>query len=174
MTGRDAGIERRVSEMRRAFDERFAEPVEERKRDFIDFLLVVVAGQPYAARFGELARLAVDRKIVAVPAAAPGLLGLCAIQGQLVPVFDLGVLLGAAPAERTPRWMALYRDPLVALAFEELRGTQRVASLDVRLLESAPAHAPLSHQAISVDSSLIYVLDIPSVVSRILKTGDRP
>lgn len=174
MTGRDISLERRVSEMRRAFDGRFAEPVAEPQRDWIDFLLVVVASQPYAARFSELARVAVDRKIVVVPGAAPGLLGLSAIQGQLVPVIDLGVLLGAAPAERTPRWMALYRDPLVALAFQELRGSHRVASEDVRPLDSAPAHAPLSHQAISVESSLIYVLDIPSIVSRIRQIADRP
>ncbi|MBI5684196.1 MAG: chemotaxis protein CheW [Verrucomicrobia bacterium] len=134
----------------------------------IEFALIVAGGQRYAIRIRELAGLEVNRKIAPVPAAMRGLLGLSAVQGQLVPVFDLAALLGAGARASTPRWMALHRGKeLVGLAFDEFEGSRRVAAQAVHELASAPEQARMSRQAIRVDSALIHVLEISSLAAAI-------
>jgi chemotaxis signal transduction protein len=122
-------IERRLAELRRAFDDSFAQPPPPAPGpgDWVEFLLIQAGEQPYALRIGELSGLESDRKIVPLPAApgstAPWLLGLCAVRGQLAPVFDLAAILGLPPPlpggpgarKESPRWMVLYRDRLPAL-----------------------------------------------------------
>jgi purine-binding chemotaxis protein CheW len=137
----------------------------------VAFLVILVGRQPYALRISELAGLAVDRKTVPLPIDAPGFLGLCAVHGELVPVFQLAALLGAPPAQTPGRWLALHRDTeLVALAFDGLRETRRVMIHEIRPAAPSPrAHA--SREAITVDSRVIHVIDIPSVIAVIRGGG---
>ncbi len=165
MTQNIHDVELRLAALKAAFDNSFALPPAEPQHGWAEFLLIAVAGQAYAVRIRELSAVAVDRKIISVPVDAPGLLGLCAVGGQLVPVFDLAAILGAAGhRERPPRWMALYRDKdMIGLAFDEFQGSRRLAAQDVHTLEAAAGRAHLRPQAIKVDSRLVHVLDIASV-----------
>jgi chemotaxis signal transduction protein len=158
--------------LRRAFDEAFARPVTPVSQDGTDCLIVVAGAETCAIRVSELAGLAVDRRITPVPREGRGLLGLCAVHGTLVPVFDLCAMLGAEASGPSPRWIALHRDTeLVGLAFTEWLETRRIAPHDVRPL--APEHASRSRHAIRVDQRIIHVVDIPAVVSTIRQTFAR-
>ena len=107
-------------------------------------------------------------------ASSPELLGLCAAQGELVPVFELGAVLGAPAAKTPPRWIALYRDKeLVALAFDELHESRRVADRDLSPLELPPGHSALSRHAIQLETGVIHVLDIAAVVAGLRQSQQR-
>ena len=91
-------------------------------------LAILVAGEPYAIRLRDISGLLTTRKIVAVPGATPDLLGLAGVRGDLVPVFDLGALLGRPALTEPPRWLALCgADERIALAFAEFAGHLRVS-----------------------------------------------
>lgn len=161
-------LERRVAQLRSAFDNAFALPLAQPQPDGVELLIVSAGGQTYAMRTSELAGVEVDRKLVPLPAAAPELLGLCAAQGELVPVFELAAALGAPTAKTSPRWIALSRDKeLVALAFDELRESLRVAIRDLSPLELAPGRSAFSRHAIRLETGVIHVLDIPAVIARL-------
>jgi purine-binding chemotaxis protein CheW len=163
-----SGFERHLAELRRAFDETFALPPPQRPQAQIEFVLVVAGGERYAIRMSELAGLEVNRKIVPLPGGPRGLLGLSAVQGQLIPVFELAALLGAGARGGAPRWLALHRSQeLIGLAFDEFQGSRRLPPDAIHALEPAPEQTPLSRHAIRVDSGLVHVLDLPLIVSAV-------
>ena len=101
-----------------------------------------------------------------VPVAATGFLGLSAIHGEPVPVFDLAVALGGEAPKTPGRWFALYRDTEpVALAFDALREIRRVPIHEV--VPASPGAGPARHQAISLQDCVAHVIDIASVVALI-------
>jgi chemotaxis signal transduction protein len=167
-------LEARAAQLRSAFDNAFALPLEQPQADGVELLIVSAGGQLYAMRTRELAGIEVDRKVVPLPATAPELLGLCAAQGELVPVFELAAVLGAPAAKSTPRWIALHRDKeLVALAFDELRESRRVAERDLSALELAAGQSSLSRHAIRIESGVIHVLDMAAVISSLRQSQQR-
>jgi chemotaxis signal transduction protein len=113
--------------MREAFDGAFARAPEIDERVFEDLLAIRAAAQPYALRLSALAGLYVDRRVVPLPSAMPALLGLVGLRGELVPVYDLGALLGHASRDGG-RWLSLVRaeDGALGLAFDQLDGFARV------------------------------------------------
>jgi chemotaxis signal transduction protein len=158
----------RASGLRRAFDDAFARPVAPPAEAGIEHLIVVAGTQTCAIRVGELAGLDVNRRITPVPRENHGLLGLSAVRGTLVPVFDLGVVLSTASPGTSHRWIALYRDTeLVGLAFDEWLETRRIAAGDVHPSAFPGEHAALSPHAIQIDERIVHVVDIPAVVSTI-------
>jgi chemotaxis signal transduction protein len=169
------GPERRLAELRAAFDEAFALPPPPPVQAQTEFALVVAGAGRYAIRMSEMAGLEVDRKIVPMPEGPHGLLGLSAVEGQLIPVFELGALLGGGERGGAPRWIALHRgQELVGLAFDEFQGSRRVASEAVHELEPTTERTLLSHQAIQVDSGLVHVLDLGLVVAGVARGGRQP
>jgi len=167
-------LERRVAQLRSAFDNAFALPLAPPQPDGVELLIVRAGGQTYAMRTSELAGVEVDRRLVPLPATAPELLGLCAAQGELVPVFELAAVLGGQAAKTSPRWIALHRDKeLVALAFEELLESRRVAARDLSPIELAPGRGALSRHAIRLETGVIHVLDIPAVISSLRHSQQR-
>ena len=167
MTRGPRDIERRLAELRAAFDESFAAPPVQAPRDEAAFLLVLAGDRPYALRLDDLAGLEAHRTIVPMPGDAPGLLGLCAVRGRLVPAFDLAAILGARGRKETARWLVLVRDPEpIALAFDAFQGSRRVSAQDVHPLASAAGPLALTRQAIQVDGRAIHVVDMAAVVSR--------
>lgn len=123
-------LERKLHTLQGSFDEGFARPQQAAAAPGEERLLIRVAGRAYALELRELSGLSRARRIVPLPAAAPGLLGLCGLRGALVPVFSLAALLGL-PAGGPPAWLALAdaggadHAPL-ALAFEGFEGQQRL------------------------------------------------
>jgi purine-binding chemotaxis protein CheW len=161
-------LDARVAQLRRDFDAAFASPLREPQRAGTDLLIVGACGVPYALRASELAGLEVDRKVVPLPAARRGLLGLCAAQGNLIPVFALAALLGTPLSGAPPRWIALHREKeLVALAFDELRDYRRVTSGELGAPHAAPAAGSFTRESLRLDGTFIHVLDIPALVASV-------
>jgi chemotaxis signal transduction protein len=115
----------RATELARAFDTAFAESAQAAAGSPLALLAIRVAGEPLALRLTQLAGLYARRSIVPVPSALPELLGLVGLRGAIVPVYDLGALLGRAP-QRDPRWIVLAAQVSIALAFDELEGYWRL------------------------------------------------
>lgn len=127
----------RLHALRSAFDQSFARSRQPPETDGTDFLLIRVAGEPYAVRLTEVAALEADRAITPVPSEAPALLGVAGLRGALVAVFDLAQLLGHSSAgsagqrvqstAASSRWLVLVQRSLVAMAFAEFEGQRRLS-----------------------------------------------
>jgi len=77
----------RVSELREAFDRRFAEPAgADAGATQDDFLTITIGADPYAMRLSEVAGLYLTPRITPLPGSVPALLGLVGLRGALVPV----------------------------------------------------------------------------------------
>lgn len=112
----------RAHELRAQLDASFAEP-REVVRPAMSALLAIRAGEEVrAVQVSELQAVLADRPITRLPTPVPELLGLCAIRGAIVPVYDLAALLGGHIQRRhPPRWIMLAQhSELIALAFDAL------------------------------------------------------
>lgn len=118
----------RLAALRDAFDRSFAEPPRQQVTTFEDLLAIRVGGRRYALGLADTSGLHPNPQITPVPGPLPALLGVAGFGGALVPVYDLGVVLGH-PSGQAPRWLVLARGaPAVGLAFAELDGPLRVPS----------------------------------------------
>jgi hypothetical protein len=127
----------KAAQLRRAFDRSFAEAVLPAATAFDDFLAIRLRDDAHLLRLEEVARLLPLRALTRFPGTAPGWLGLAGMAGAVVPVYDLGLLLGYAAAA-PPRWMALCRAAPVALAFDAFEGQFR----HPRAPDALPGPAP--------------------------------
>lgn len=113
----------------REFDAAFAalpaEPIE-----MTALLSIRVGNEALALRVSEVASLHLAGKIVPLPTAAPGLLGVVGIRGRVVPVYDLATVLGREPGASL-RWVVLTGIPTVALAFEVFDRQARIPTASV-------------------------------------------
>jgi purine-binding chemotaxis protein CheW len=116
----------RAAALRRAFDRSFAEPPRAGTEEVEALLTLRVGGDAYAVKLADITGLVADRKIVSLPSAAPGFLGIAGLRGSMVPVWSLGALLGCGPTRQAPRWLILVGDgasrQAVGLAFEQFDG----------------------------------------------------
>ena len=112
--------------LRGAFDATFAvqpaipEPGE-------DCLVLRLAEDPFLLRLAEIGGLFADRPLEPVPGLLPELQGIVSLRGQLVPIYDLGALLGYPPTTAC-RWFALGRGAgHLGLAFATLDAHVRLS-----------------------------------------------
>lgn len=103
-----------------------------------DFLAIRVRAAPYALRLAEVGALAVDRKLTPLPSEAPALLGIAGLRGAILPVYDLGSLLGDS-SPSAPRWLALLAGGDLAVAFDAFEGHLRLPASAVAPAVPAPA-----------------------------------
>lgn len=114
-----------ASELQQTFDRTFAEAPRADAAPHDDLLAITIGGDPYAMRLSEVAGLYPDRRFTWLPGSVPALLGLVGLRGALLPVYDLGTLLGY-PKTATPRWLAVIADAQVVLGFEQFDSHLRV------------------------------------------------
>jgi hypothetical protein len=114
-------LQNKAAELRRAFDRSFAEAVHADAARFDDFLAIRLRGDAHVLRLDAVARLLPLPALARFPSPVAAWLGLAGIAGDVVPVYDLGALLGY-PAGAAPRWMAVCRAAHVALAFDAFEG----------------------------------------------------
>lgn len=140
----DAAWHARVAALRSAFDQTFGVAPISETGALEDLIAIRVGDDPYAVRRSELVGLMADRKIVPLPSALPGLLGLTSLRGALLPVYSLGAALGYPSPPRPPRWMAVTlaaRDQPLGLAFDEFERYLRVRSDQLGAApELSPSH----------------------------------
>lgn len=123
--GAVSDLRARAAAMRTAFDRGFADAPAAAPGAHEDLLAIRVEGQARALALAEVRAVHVERRITAVPGPEPALRGLAAFRGAILPVWDLHVLLGAAPVDR-PRWLIVAAGAPVALAFATFEGHLRV------------------------------------------------
>jgi chemotaxis signal transduction protein len=124
-TDTGGGLGERAGEMRRGFDDRFAAAPKPPAPPHVDLLRIRLGGAPYAIAAGDIAELHVGLAVVPLPSPAIELLGVAAVRGQIVPVYDLRRLIGVEP-NGAPRW--ILRIGATGLAFDGFDGQLRVAA----------------------------------------------
>ena len=117
----------RAAELRAAFDASFAAPPVPPPPRMVDVLRVRAGGIAYTLALAQVASLHADLRIVAVPSPARELLGVVAVRGTVVPIYDLASALGATANPAAPRWIAIARGGAVGFAFDGFDGYARVS-----------------------------------------------
>ena len=120
MSAMDARINR-AAELREAFDRSFAQAQRSAAADVESLLAIRIGTDRYALRLAEVSGLFVDRKVTWLPSPVSALLGIVGIRGNVLPVYDLGMLLGCQGAA-APRWLAVSAIQPVGFAFEGFDG----------------------------------------------------
>ena len=119
----------RADELREAFDRGFAEPPAVVAGAGYELLRIELAGEPYVVPLADVTSLHVDLRIVPVPATVPTLVGVIALRGEILAVYDLRALLGLATA-RSARWVVVVK--AIGYAFDGFAGHLRVDDVSVR------------------------------------------
>lgn len=155
-----------VEILRREFDAGFAAPPHEVATDLVALLIIRVGEKPYALRVSELGGTAAGQRITPVPSSNRALLGLCGIRGNVVPVFDLAILLGEPRASDAVRYLALSagHDP-VAFAFAELEGYVRVGGAELGHI--AASGEQLISDVLQTATGLRPIIEIPAAVASV-------
>jgi purine-binding chemotaxis protein CheW len=153
--------------LRRAFDDTFTRIPAPGGRSSEELLAVRLRGDGYAVRLAEVSGLQADRKVVPLPGTVPELLGIAGFRGNILPVYDLGALMGYAP---TPvgRWLIMVGAPaLVCLAVPAFEGYVRVARDEVRATEGTDASRPHVREILRIGTTIRFVINLASVVETI-------
>ena len=145
---RNLGGGRNATDLARAFDRSFADPVRIAPQEVERLLAIRVGGDPYAVRLRDISGLVVDRKIVPLPrrtpAGARSPLGLVGLRGNLAPVYSLGALLGRGAIGAPTRWLLLVgAGPLFGLAFDDFDGHREIVSTDISCRQDEAPGAPV-------------------------------
>lgn len=117
MSDASSGLAERAQALRISFDRSFAEPARLDTTAMADLLAFRAGSQACAMYLSEITGLFAERKITRIPSDAPGLLGVAAFRGAIMPVYSLAILLGHSASE-TPRWLAVAMSAPIAFAFE--------------------------------------------------------
>jgi chemotaxis signal transduction protein len=125
MSGGLRTLQAQLDRLQHGFDDAYREPVPERASELEDLLAIEIAGHPYALRVRELSGLYEERAVTALPGSPSELLGLAAVRGGLVAVYNLASLIGYARDE-LPRLFVTVRGTSLAFAFRTLAGHRRV------------------------------------------------
>ncbi|HEX2572018.1 MAG TPA: chemotaxis protein CheW [Polyangia bacterium] len=165
MKSRSGSPEEQLAALRRSFDESFASPpaVDDRVRQ--NMLAIRAGGRRLVVPVARLAGVEARRKIVALPGASGGLLGVAGVRRRLVAVYGLAELLGEARGQTEPRWFLLVgRNADTALAIEELVSYLQVDDSVLRPAAEAAAGHRYVREVLARGTALWSVLDVPLVL----------
>jgi chemotaxis signal transduction protein len=165
---------RRLSELRRDFDESFARPrsvVESAVQSLIE---IRAAGNVFGLRLNEILGIELQRKRTFLPNELSGFEGVVGIRGRVIPVFSLGRLLGADERAMSHEpWLIICNsvEP-VALSFERLEGC--VTAFDSSWVTPSATSSGLQkhiHGLLRLESTILPVLQLSSIWKEI--SGNR-
>ena len=114
-----------AAQLRRAFDQSFAEAARTETAALVDFLAIRQGADPHALRLADIAHVLPLSTITRFPSQLPELLGVIGFRGAIVPVYDLRMLLGYVRQEPA-RWLVITAAWPLALAFDAFDGHVRV------------------------------------------------
>jgi len=158
----------RAQSLRDAFDRAFSEaPTAAVASPPLRFLGLRIAGDPFALRMTEVARLHTDGTAVPIPSPAASLLGIASVRGSLVAIHDLHLLLGY-PAGGSRRFWALVRpDRPVGLAFDALDGHFEADSTSP--IEAAGGAARHIRGATRGGAAIRPIIDVASILGALAR-----
>jgi chemotaxis signal transduction protein len=156
----------RALEMRREFDQAFANPVQFEKTLKEKLLAIRTGGQACAVRLSAIAGLFADKKITPVPGGHPALRGIAGFRGVIVPVYDLPRLLGAADM-KAPRWLVIAKTAPVALAFESFHAQLVVGPEAIVAQTARPEMKDFARDFLRTPDFSGPILHLPSVLDAI-------
>jgi chemotaxis signal transduction protein len=155
--------------LRRQFDRSFADARRLETEQFETLLAVRIRGDAFVLRLSEIGGLFADRNVTPVPGPVPELLGIAGFRGAIVPVYDVGALLGY-PAAADCRWLVLSAGhPPIGLAFDQLEGVVRVGSLDLAPADGAHARHQHVRELARTSDGARALVHVPSIVETITK-----
>ena len=156
----------RLARLRRDFDESFAAEAGARVEQLESLLTIRAGGEPFAVPTLEIGALAKTGRVVAVPAAAPELLGIAGIAGLLVAVYDLAAIVGLKRCGGC-EWMILAgRQSAMALAFEAFEGRVEIGRESILGEESGQRH-PYIRRFAQIRGSAVGVIDVTGIAAAI-------
>jgi purine-binding chemotaxis protein CheW len=162
-----------VATLRETFDRTFAEAPSVGGPLVHDLLHLKIESARYALRVTELSALMADTRITPMATPVSDLLGIAAIRGSMLPVYDFGALLGHA-REPAPRWIAVAAGQTpVGLAFARLEGHLRVRA--DAIVSGIRSNAPHGHQVVRLEDgnslSLVSVASVFGAIANRVRTG---
>ena len=153
-----------AAELRRAFDQSFAEPAQTARPDAVTFLAVALGGKRHAIRIADIDGLHADAAVTPCPSPMSELRGIAGFRGAIVPVYDLAALLGYPVSEGG--WVALAAGRTLAFAFDAFEGHFQVSPEDVGP-QSETAGQFFVRAAAAWGEHAYPVIDIPAVAAQV-------
>ncbi len=158
----------RDRELRRAFDASFAAPEPQPAAARERLLAVRVGDQVVALPWAALAGIHRLGAPAPVPGRGAGLLGIAAVGGVPLPVFDLAALLGREVAGAAPAWVAQVQGAPVGLAFAALL---RQVEVPAAAREGAAAAAGWLRTVVAEDGAAWPVVEVERLVEHLGRRG---
>jgi len=168
------GFSTPVIELRRAFDQSFADPAAV-VQDAGDLVLVVRVGAiQCGVRLSEIAGIHRCPRIVSLPRLKKGCLGIIGIRGDLHAAYHLGVLLGdASGASTAPRWLVLAPGwDAPAFAFDAIDACLSIRTEELRAVDRPGAMKAHARTLFVRDGTARELLQMPALIA--LATGSAP
>lgn len=106
-----------LADLRHGFDQTFAQAIDTSMPVMADVLLIRLGGQLHALRLGEVMHLHSVAGVTSVQGPLPELLGVEGFRGDVLPVYDLRLIMGTQ-ASSPAQWCVVARHMPVALAFD--------------------------------------------------------
>jgi chemotaxis signal transduction protein len=121
----DVDLINRAAALRAEFDRSFAAAPAAAATAVEDLLAIGIEGDSYLLRLAEVSGLHVDKRLMWLPSPVAELIGLAGFRGRVLPVYDLGMLLGKPRAAAVPRWTVVDASGRAGLAFDAFSGFLR-------------------------------------------------
>jgi chemotaxis signal transduction protein len=170
----DKAAQRSALDLRREFDRSFSQEPQAEREASEELLLLRVASDRYALRGAEIRGILMTPKLTRVPSPLPELFGLAGIRGALVPVFDLGRLLGQMEQSTLARWLFLANnEEPVAFAFDVFERHVRVPKSAVSRAEARGLASDFAEDILQLSGKVVPIISIPLVLSAIERSSDR-
>lgn len=155
------------------FDRSFALPRSAAVPPRQDFIAIRIRDDAHAIRLPQLSELRGRVPVTRLPGSGAELLGVANVRGMIVPVYDLGHLLGYSPASvGVPGWCVLVASAPVALAFEVFDGHLRLSDDASAQAERAKNSRPHINEVLRTSGQILPIIDLPSVINGIARTID--
>lgn len=162
-----SGVAETLRRLRREFDDAFALPIEFPSDDRAAFVLVRVGAEVHAVSSIDLRQIVRCPPVLPVPSSAPAFLGIAALRGVILGVYDLhAILRGEAVATSSGAWMLVCPDRQTALAVDAVIGHVHAARSAVLPIAQALPDAPV-RALLEAGSSAYPLIDLPAVARRL-------
>jgi purine-binding chemotaxis protein CheW len=166
MSTEAASRSKSATDLHREFDETFAVPPPV-SVEHESLIMLRVAGEALAVRTLDITGVAKRRRILPIPTRVPGLLGITAIRGQLIPVYDLATLLELPSAAGAGSWLMLANpEAPIGLIFDEFEGQLDIEGSCLYESDGSDSRKYLGLMA-RAGAARRAVIDVPGLVKEI-------